>query len=91
MVDNLVDALRALERTSGITFVKDDYIARNNPIVLEATDLAERTLITPSGECDWDAIEALQHHGYDAFAVERDGFGWMVGGIVTRVGILTYG
>jgi hypothetical protein len=53
--------------------------------------MAENVLITPNGHCNWDAIDVLRDAGYMVFPVERDRFGWLIGGIQTTVGILVYG
>lgn len=90
-VEKLIETLRKLEETPDITLFDSEYILRDKPIVLEASDLAESVLITPNGHCNWGAIEVLRQNGYDVFAIERDRFGWLIGGIVTPVGILTYG
>ena len=89
-VHALLDALRALETDQSVDAI-DGYISRTRPVVLDAEDLAVSVLILPNGQCNWDAIHALREHGFDVFPVEKDRYGWLIGGIVTRVGILTYG
>lgn len=30
---------------------------------------------------DWDMMDEFSDHGYHVFAVERDSFGWLIGGV----------
>ena len=90
-VKKLIDALRYLESTPDLKLQNDEILVRNNEIVLETSMIAEITLISSNGRCNWDAIEILRKNGYNVFPVERDRFGWVIGGISTKVGILTYG
>ena len=91
MTEALIKALRLLEETPNISRFEDDYIVRDIPIVLEASDIAETVLITSTGHCNGGAIEVLRQNGYGVFPIERDSFGWLIGGISTKVGILIYG
>ena len=87
----LIEALRILEETSDIKLFDEEYIVRDNPAILEASNIAESVLITSRGGVDWEAVGVLRKAGYQVFPVEKDGFGWLIGGIHTSVGILTYG
>lgn len=53
--------------------------------------LAEDVLITSNGQCHWENIGKLKAAGYDVFPIERDRFGWMIAGIQTMYGVVTYG
>ena len=88
---HLIEALQILEETSDIKLFDEEYIIRDNHAALEASNIAENVLITTSGNVDWDAVDVLREAGYAVFPVERDRFGWLIGGIHTSVGILTYG
>jgi hypothetical protein len=48
-------------------------------------------LFTAEGRCDWKNIKELQSKGYLVYALEKDRFGWLIGGIETRKGIIAYG
>ena len=48
-------------------------------------------LITKDGGVDYDAKEALESHGFPVYPVERDGFGWLVGAVLTSKGAITFG
>jgi hypothetical protein len=87
----LIKALQDLEKNPDIKLFDEEFILRNNPAVLEASYIAESVLITSSGGVDWEAIAVLEEAGYSIFPIEKDRFGWLIAGIQTGVGILTYG
>ena len=87
----LIEALQILEETPDIKLFDEEYIVRDNPAALEASNIAENVLITTTGNTDWISVNLLRKAGYQVFPVEKDGFGWLIGGIHTGVGILTYG
>lgn len=90
-MEQLIAILRSLEDLPDIKLFGDKYISAENPYAKTAGILAESVLITPTGCCDWDAIDELRGAGYSVFPLERDSFGWLIGGIQTAVGVLVYG
>lgn len=66
-------------------------LSQEIPIVSEISHLADDLLITQSGYCNWENIYYVEDSGYDVFPLERDGFGWLLGGIQTKKGIIAYG
>ena len=52
--------------------------------------LASDILINSQGRPDMDMIDNLKRAGYNVFAGERDGFGWLSGCIQTKKGILVF-
>jgi hypothetical protein len=90
-VFQLIEALQILEETPNIKLFDEEYIVRDNPAALDASNIAENVLITTTGNTDWISVNLLCKAGYQVFPVEKDGFGWLIGGINTSVGILTYG
>jgi hypothetical protein len=86
----LIPKLKALEANPEI--VKNrDFLSHDSSDVKEISNLAETHLITAFGECNWDEIRWLCDAGYRVFALEQDRFGWVVGAIQTKKGIITYG
>jgi hypothetical protein len=67
------------------------YLSPDHPTVSEVTVLADKYLITDKGHCNWENINILRNKGIDVFPVERDSFGWILGGILTSKGIIVYG
>ena len=67
----------------------DDYdkFIRNSEIEEYACD----TLIGFNGDCIWDNHEILGEAGFGVFAGEQDRFGWVIGCIQTKKGIIQYG
>jgi hypothetical protein len=71
--------------------VVEEYLDPNIPIVEEISGIAESILITQTGYCNWENIYKLENLGFHVFPLERDSFGWILGGISTNKGIITYG
>ncbi len=82
-LSKLLSLLKSLEE-SIVEFERD-------PLVDEASKVAEDVLITETGANNWDAHEVLKQHGFEVFPGERDTFGWLIGCIQTKKGILCYG
>jgi hypothetical protein len=89
-MEHLIILLKALESDETLTPV-DDCITVYHPLVEEISGLAEDILITSNGFCNWGNIETLKGKGYGVFPLERDSFGWLIGGISTSKGIIAYG
>jgi heterodisulfide reductase subunit A-like polyferredoxin len=53
--------------------------------------LADQVLITGDGRCNWSAISEVKNNGFNVLPLERDSFGWLVGGIKTRRGVVAFG
>jgi len=70
---------------------ESEYLPGDNEFVLLARSVAHDLLIAKNGQPNWYNIEELRNSGYDVFAIERDRFGWLVGGIQTSKGIFTFG
>lgn len=89
-MEDLVKLLHALEEDSAVEEAYE-FLPLDHPMVAEISRLADELLITPDGKCHWDHVSAITSLGYPAFAVEKDSFGWLVGGISTKKGVITYG
>jgi hypothetical protein len=89
-VEELIAALNDIEET-----LKDEDLDMNDIIPGDrcpgVSFLAEEVLITNTGQCSWHNIEALRNAGYEVFPIERDSFGWLIAGIQTTCGVVTYG
>jgi hypothetical protein len=76
---------------------KDDSIPEcgfllfDHPVITEIKSIANTLLITDDGKCNWYNIEKLIDNSIEVFPVELDRFGWVIGGIRTTKGIITYG
>lgn len=53
--------------------------------------LLEELMITPRGHLDWDKKDELHDHGFELVPIEQDRWGWILGAVVTRVGMITFG
>ena len=88
-MERLIELVREIECDSRIQY--SEYVSPVLPAVMEIECLAEEVLITEKGACNWPNIRILQTHKIFVFPIERDSFGWLVGGISTTKGIITYG
>jgi len=85
-MEAFLDMLLALENDESITHDKNEFIKHT-----ELEESACVLLIDSDGKCDWSNISILKSAGFDVIPIERDSFGWLIGGIVTNKGIITYG
>ena len=91
MLDRLIELLKLIEANETIKDYEDDVIPSTHPDVVEAGNIADAELITMKGGVDWYNVDILKSHGYSVFPLERDRFGWLVGGIATKKGIISFG
>ena len=83
-METLINELRKLEQNEKV--MKADIIECE-----VITSLANDLLIDDEGKIIWDNIRFLEANGYYVFPLEQDGFGWLVAGISTLKGVITYG
>lgn len=89
-MEKFVSMLKAMEEDERIKDA-DDCLSQDIPIVHEISIMADDILITESGFCNWENIHLMEDYGYQVFPLERDSFGWLVGGIQTQKGVIAYG
>lgn len=89
-MEGLLELLKALESATEIDGTHE-FLSLDIPIVAEISRRAEELLITSDGNCDWGNMATVYDHGFRVFPVERDSFGWVLGGISTTKGVITYG
>ena len=87
-VRDLVAVLNEIEQNDDVRGVD---ASMDHQAVVRARALADDLLISASGDCAWDAISAIRQCGFPVFPVEKDRFGWVIGGIGTRKGVVTFG
>jgi len=97
-VGELIATLHAIVAESTIEPVLDEdtclnwgYIEERHQLIQNAVYLAECVLIKDDGERDYNAEIQVEMAGYRVRALEKDGFGWLVGGIETDKGVIAYG
>lgn len=87
-MDTLLSLLKFLETDNSVT--PQEFLSNEHPIVKAIEHVAEGVLIVDGTE--WEvAMDVLKEKGYRVFPVERDRFGWLIGGISTKKGVVTYG
>ena len=57
-----------------------DLTKCNSADVEELVTLLENALITDHGSINYAMVNQLSDRGYLVYPVERDGFGWLIGG-----------
>jgi hypothetical protein len=90
-MDSFIAMLKEIETYTDLTCNKYDIITDNNEIVNRLSSLADGLLINDRGGCNWDNIAIVENMGYNVFPLEKDRFGWLIGGIQTSKGIIAYG
>jgi hypothetical protein len=91
MAERLIELLKQIEDNADIEDYKGDIIPATNIMVQEASYTADQLLISSHGDVNWDMIDVLNKDGYYVFPLERDRFGWLVGGIATKKGTIAFG
>ena len=90
-MDRLLQLLKLIEKNDLIQDYEHDIIPAQHPDVIEAINLAEALLITNNGDVDWYSVDVLRAEGYAVFPLEKDRFGWLIGGIATQKGTISFG
>lgn len=92
-MEELVGLLELLEQDEKIESNPDNYLTEtDNECIIAIGHLADKYLITADGDVNWDNVKFVREWGeFEVFPVERDRFGWLLGGIQTSKGIITFG
>lgn len=85
-MEALLQLLVSFENDESISNDKNEFIKHK-----EIEEAACELLIDNDGQCNWENISTLKSAEFDVIPVERDSSGWLIGGIVTKKGIITYG
>jgi hypothetical protein len=84
-VDYLVQVLQKYAKMNTLTDIEYNQMYR------QVKNAANQVLIGDKGECVWEHHQVLEDAGFSVFPLERDSFGWLVGGIETHHGIIDFG
>lgn len=90
IMDSFIELLQAIEKNDEIKIYGDYYDSQHEDI-RKAASMACDYLICDDGHCNWDNIEILEDIGIRVFAGEQDRFGWVIGCIGLKNGIIVYG
>ena len=88
-MERFLELIDRLEKDD--TIKRSKYLSHEIEIVNEISCLADDLLIMQDGHCNWELIHSLEDKHIYVFPVEKDRFGWVIGGIPTTRGIITYG
>jgi len=89
-MEKLIDLLEQIDK-SDLEDNYDKHLNQENKLVGNIVEIAINELIDDNGHCIWDNHEILKKKGFYVFCGERDRFGWLVGCIQTKKGVICYG
>lgn len=93
-IDRLINILSKIDsgefRVKARNGMIEEIYGDDKELVL-IESLAEELLIKDNGQCDWSNIDKLKEAGFDVYAGDEDSFGWRIGFIETKNGIVVYG
>ena len=97
-VEKLIEALKLVDETGAdLPSFKDGNLtilgvrSGDQPeLIDEIETLACGAFITGNG-CNWANMRPVEDAGFAVVALEKDSFGWLVGGIKTKHGTIVYG
>lgn len=91
-MEKLIEMLAELEGDASLKSTEGDYLYNeDHPLCIPISNIATDLFITYDGDCDWDMMDRLESNGFRIIPIERDSFGWLIGGICTKKGIICYG
>jgi hypothetical protein len=85
-MESLLRLLVNFENDKSILTDENDLVKHR-----EIEEFACKLLVNAEGLCNWENIYILRDSDFNVIPIEKDGFGWLIGGIVTKKGIITYG
>ena len=95
MLKELIQTLNEIETSTEIKhnqWLTDGVEDELHPLIQKAINLAENTLITNSGSCNYNNISTINKTTkFKISAGEQDSFGWLTGKIHTSKGFIVYG
>ena len=68
-----------------------EFLTEPKNIIEDIIDIATVIFIDHEGRVNFTNIIECRKYGIDIFCVERDKFGWLIGGIKTKKGVITFG
>jgi hypothetical protein len=94
----LIVLLREIVAESTIEAVPEEDMCLNwglleerHSLIQKAANMATEVLVKPDGDRNISAEIDLENAGFFVRCLEKDGFGWLTGGIETEKGIISYG
>jgi hypothetical protein len=95
MAAQIIHLLKAIEVCDDIDATDEclnyGYLEDRHPLIQDAARAIEALLIKDDGNRNYTAEIDLEEAGYRVFCLEKDGFGWLTGGVETEKGVIAYG
>jgi hypothetical protein len=88
-MERLLELLKELEKSD--IKPRDFVTSEHHKNVAEIEELLESMCIDKTGGIHMGNVSRIKNSGYYVFPVERDSFGWLLGGVETTKGTITFG
>ena len=69
---------------------EEEYLYEPADLIENVRQQAIILFITEEGRCNFENISQARQLGVDIIPLEQDRFGWLIGGIVTKKGIIHF-
>jgi hypothetical protein len=83
--------IELIENLNNSDITEKEYLEETDFLVNKIIDLALLLFIDNGGHVDYDNIIEVKKYGISIFPLEQDRFGWLIGGIQTKKGIISFG
>ena len=94
---NIIDSIARThtpghELTYNYLFSEEDE-DKGEELLFKASSLADDAFVTSDGQVNWDNITEFCkiNKSCEVYPIEQDKFGWLIGGIKTLKGTITFG
>ena len=89
-MERLIELIKLIDDSSEIVVV--EYLGETtHEYVNEVRSLLDHLFIDDDGHCNWENFKIANANNIYPFAIEQDRFGWLIGAIETKKGLITYG
>ena len=82
--------IQLIENINTSDIQKQEYLLEPSEVIRKIVDHAAVLFVTQEGRCNIENILEARRLGVDVIPLEQDRFGWLIGGIVTKKGIIQF-
>jgi hypothetical protein len=83
--------IELIKNINTLDIPETEYVSQPKDIVSNISDIANVLFITEEGHVNYENLVKVKSQGVYIFPLEQDRFGWLVGGVQTDKGIITFG
>jgi hypothetical protein len=94
-IQELIDCINQIDNLASKNSLDDNYIFSKNDqsygmsLVKYASIIATELFITEEGKLNGENLNSFTQ--FEIYPIEHDTFGWLLGGIKTKKGVITFG